>query len=116
MDVSADTRGSSSAAAAKRPRTAAPADKPVGDGGPGDKPVGDGGPADVGAVESPAKKRRLRVSRNYPSEQVRYQQGAEHGIKQPSTCHGDGARRLRRGTTLQRRTHGVTQVQGPLER
>ena len=54
------------------------------------------------------------MSRNCPSEQVRYRQGAEHGIKQPSTCHGDGARRVRRGTALQRRTHGITQVQGPL--
>ena len=45
---------------------------------------------------------------------VRYRQGAEHGIKQPSTCHGDGARRVRRGAALQRRTHDVTQVQGPL--
>ena len=50
----------------------------------------------------------------WASRGVRYRQGAEHGIKQPSTCHGDGARRARSGTALQRRTHGITQVQGPL--
>ena len=29
-------------------------------------------------------------------------------------CLGDGARRARGGTTLQRWTHGITQAQGPL--
>ena len=29
-------------------------------------------------------------------------QGAEHGVEQPSMCHGDGARRARWRRTLQR--------------
>ena len=64
--------------------------------------TGKGEPAAVGTARAlPGGVEGLSQEQWVP-RRVRYRQGAEHGVKQPSTCHDDGARRSRRRTALQR--------------